>query len=198
MRDLYHRGCAAIAACGVALAAQAANVDTASRDACKQALPQVAQGVAGLLEPVRRDSHCVAGDFNGDGKPDLLMVVKVLVAKVPAAAGVKVTYPFHDRDGEKGRLQLLALHSTAGAGAGEWSRYEKLLLDGSSPILVLRHADGAGDLRRVTRQSKEVKALQVPVRRLRGEGVLLGTEAVDAVLYWDGKTYVLHEDPAGP
>lgn len=178
--------------------AHGASIDAPSRAACQAAWAQAAPALAGVLEPVRRDGHCVAGDFNGDGKPDLLMVVRVLVARVPAAAGVKVTYPFYDRDGEKGRLQLLALHSTPGAGGGEWGRYDKLLLDGSSPILVLRHADGAGDLRRVTRQSKEVKMLQVPVRRMRGEGVLLGTEAVDAVLYWDGKTYVLHEDPAGP
>ncbi len=165
---------------------------------CKEAVPQVAKALAGVLEPVRRHGHCMSGDFNGDGRPDVLMVVKVLTAGAPAGANIKAIYPFHDKEGGKGRLQFLALHSTAASKPADWLRYDRLLLDGASPILVLRHPEMASDMERVSQRSSEVAELQVPRRQMRGEAVLLGTEAVSAILYWNGKTYVFHEDPAGP
>lgn len=178
--------------------AQAASPDLLSREVCKEALPQVASTLAGVLEPVRRAGHCIAGDFNGDGKPDVLMVVKVLAAGAPSGAAVRTIYPFYDKEGAKGRLRFLALHSTPASGPADWLRHDRLLLDGESPILVLRHEETSGDLERVTRRSKEVTELRVPRRHMRGEAVLLGTEAVSAILYWNGKTWVFHEDPAGP
>lgn len=196
----------AIAGLALATGAQAAPADLLTRELCKEALPQVAAEFAGVLEPVRREGHCLAGDFTGDGKPDVLMVVRVLAAGAPA--GVKTIYPFYDKEAGKGRLQFLALHAKAGnskAGnskAGDAQagtpRYDRLLLDGGSPILVLRHKQMTSDMERVTQRSRVMKELQVPVRQVRGEAVLLGTEAVSAILYWNGKTYVLHEDPGGP
>lgn len=193
----HRRLCSAIAAVSLA-SMPAAGADLLSQETCKDALPQVAQAFAGVLDPVRRAGHCIAGDFNGDGKPDLLMVVKVLVATVPAGAGVTTLHPFSEKDRTKGRLQFLVLHSTPGGAKGDWARYDKLLLDGSSPIMVLRHADIASDMKRVTPRSPEIKELQLPARKLRGDAVYLGTEAVSALLYWNGNTYVFHEDPAGP
>ena len=70
----------------------------------------MAKAYAGVLAPVRRDGHCLAGDFNGDGKPDVLMVVKVLVAQVPASSGIQAIPQFSAEPGDKGRLQFLALH----------------------------------------------------------------------------------------
>ena len=87
---------------------------------------------------------------------------------------------------------------TASSPLSAWARYDKLLLDGASPILVLRHADMASDMQRITARSPEVGELQLPRRRMRGDAVYLGTEAVSAILYWNGKKYVFHEDPAGP
>ena len=77
-------------------------------------------------------------------------------------------------------------------------RYDKLLLDGGSPILVLRSEKMDSDMVRVTQRARIVKDLEVPRAEMRGEAISLGTEAVEAVLYWNGKTYVFHEDPAGP
>lgn len=188
--------CIAIAGLALAAGAQAAAPDLLTRELCKEALPQVAAEFAGVLEPVQRQGHCLAGDFTGDGKPDVLMVVRVLAAGAPA--GVKTIYPFYDREAGKGRLQFLALHAKAGNAQADTPRYDRLLLDGGSPILVLRHGQMTSDMERVTQRSKVMKELQVPMRQVRGEAVLLGTEAVSAILYWNGKTYVLHEDPAGP
>jgi hypothetical protein len=204
MQTFYQRlrrGCMAIAALAMASGAHAAAPDLLSRELCRQVVPQVASAYAGVLEPVRRAGHCIAGDFNGDGKPDVLMVVKVLVASVPASAGIKTVYPFFDKDpaaAVKGRLQFLVLHSSAGSVPGAWTQADKLLLDGASPIMVLRHPDLASDMERITQRSPALKELQLPRRKLHGEAVMLGTEAVTAILYWSGTAWVFHEDPAGP
>ena len=187
----------ALAALATAPTIQAAGPDLLTRELCREVLPQVATAFAGVFAPVRRSGHCIAGDFNGDGKPDVLMVVKVLVDQVPPAAGLNILYPFFNHQRGKGRLQFLASHAPAD-GTTEWARYDRLLLDGGSPIMVLRYPDMASDMARITRRSPEVKALQLPPRALRGDAVHLGTEAVDAILYWDGKTYRFHEDPSGP
>jgi hypothetical protein len=187
----------ALSALILAASANAAVPDLLSRELCKQTVPQVRQAYAGIFAPSARADYCIAGDFNGDGKPDVLMVVKVLVDKVPATAGVKTLHTFWDLEG-KGRMQFLALHSTPANGMPSLAQYDKLLLDGGSPILVLRRDDIDADLLRVTPRSREVKGLAVPRGAMRGEGVYLTTEAVHAIVYWDGKRYVFHEDPAGP
>ncbi|HEX8479490.1 MAG TPA: FG-GAP repeat protein [Telluria sp.] len=201
MRDFRH-SCRllamTIAALSTTATAQAATPDLLSQEMCKTALPQATAAFAGVLAPIQRKGHCIAGDFNGDGKPDVVMVVKVLSAKLPTIAGLKTIHPFHHEGIGAGRLQFLALHSTAGAAMGDWMRYDKLLLDGGSPILVLRAEKMDSDMVRVTQRARIVKDLEVPRAEMRGEAISLGTEAVEAVLYWNGKTYVFHEDPAGP
>lgn len=187
----------AVAAFAAAGSAQAAKTDVLTQEVCKSALPHVARTYAGLLEPVRHKGFCIAGDFNGDAKPDALMVVKVRGGKLAATTGIRTIYPFFDEETPRDRMQFLALHSTP-TSKSDWSQYDKLLLDGGSPILMLDERDTESDMERVTRRSRDVKELQVPVRDMRGEGVSLQTQAVLAILYWNGKTYVFHEDPAGP
>jgi hypothetical protein len=161
-------------------------------------LPQVARAYAGILAPVQREGHCLAGDFNGDSKPDVLMVVRVLVDQVPPATGIKTVQAFGKDHAGKGRLQFLVLHSKANWGMPAFALYDKLLLDGDSPIMAQNHEKMASDMERITPRSRAVRELQLAPRQMRGDAVFLGTEAVDAILYWNGKTYVLHEDPAGP
>jgi len=190
--------CSLVLALAMQANAHAANAGLPRQDLCKDAVPLAAKAFAGVLEPVRSTGFCVTGDFNGDGKPDALMVVKVLVATAPASAKLRAIYPFGAKSADKGRRQFLALHSTPGSVAGDLAGYDKLLLDGDSPVMVLRHAEMASDMEVVTQRSKEIKELQVPRRQMRGEAVSLGMEAVPAILYWNGRTYVLHEDPSGP
>jgi hypothetical protein len=181
--------------------AHAGAVDPMSRDACKEALPYIAKEFAGVLEPIRRERHCLAGDFNGDGKLDVFVVVKVVTGKVPAAARIKTILPFNfgaTATQEKGRLQFLVLHSTPSGAVRDWAHYDRLLLDGVSSVLVLRDEKTDSDMERITPASEEVKQLKLPKRAMHGDGVYLMTEAVQAIIYWNGKTYVFHEDPAGP
>lgn len=188
----------AVAALAMAASAQAANANAPRQALCKNALPFVAKEFASVLEPVRREGFCLEGDFNSDGKQDLFMVVKVLVEKVPAAR-IRTIHPFgFEKGGDKGRRQFLALHSTTSSQPSDWARYERLLLDGSNPVLVLRDNETGSDMERVGQGSQDVKELRVPRRQMRGEGILIGTVAVSAVLYWNGKSYIFHEDPAGP
>jgi hypothetical protein len=199
MKHLSNRLSAlAIAGATIAIGAQASAADPMSREICKQVVPSVGKQYAGILQPIAREGHCLAGDFNGDGKPDAIMVVKVLVGKVAPTTGIKTLPTFWEQTHEKGRLQFLALHSTASAAASAWDKYDRLLLDGNSPILVLRREEMVSDMLRVTPRSREVKELQVPRKDMRGDGMHLDTEAVSAILYWNGKKYVFHEDPAGP
>jgi hypothetical protein len=184
--------------CALGTSASATQPAPSSQPLCKEAVAHVAKTFTGVFAPDTRASHCRAGDFNGDGKPDVLMVVKVLVDKPPAAAGVRTLPTFGAETAGKGRRQFLALHSTAASAAPGWQAYEKVLLDGISPVLVLNHLDVGDDLQVVSPRSKEVRGLQAPARKMRGAGVYLTTEAVDALLYWDGKAYVFHEDPEGP
>jgi len=184
--------------CALGASAHGAQPATAGQHLCKDAAAHVAKTFTGVFAPDMRASHCRVGDFNGDGKPDVLMVVKVLVDKPPATAGVKTLATFGTETAGKGRRQFVALHSTSASAASEWPAYDKLLLDGMSPVLVLNHLDVGDDLQVVSPCSKEVRELQAPSRKMRGVGVSLTTEAVDALLYWNGKSYVFHEDPEGP
>lgn len=188
----------AIAGATLVAGAQTWAADLMSREICKEVVPSVARQYAGILQPIAREGHCLAGDFNGDGKPDAIMVVKVLVGKVAATTGIKTLPTFWEQAYGKGRLQFLALHSTAGSAPSAWEKYDRLLLEGESPILVLRREEMKSDMLRVTPRSREVTELAVPRKDMRGDGIHLDTEAVSAILYWNGKKYVFHEDPAGP
>jgi len=165
---------------------------------CLDAVSYVAKSFAPVLVPATQPDRCLTGDFNGDGKADVILVTKVLADKLPATSNVKTLHTFGAENTGKGRLQFLALHSTSTSAAGEWAAYDKLLLDGDSPVLVLKHPDVENDLQRVSPRSKEVRELQAPSRKMKGDAVYLTTEAVSAILYWNGKSYVFHEDPAGP
>jgi len=198
-KNLRERLClVAIAALSLIAGAPVLAADLMSREICREVVPLVAKQYAGTLQPIAREGHCMAGDFNGDGVPDVIMVVKVLVAKVPPKSGIKTVTTFGKSGGETGRLQFLALHSTANSANTRWENVDKLLLDGDSPILVLRREEMKSDMQRVTARSREAKELQVPRGAMRGDGVQLDTEAVSAILYWNGKKWVFHEDPAGP
>lgn len=146
-----------LALCALSVSAHATVAPTPSQQLCQDAVAHVAKTYAGVFAPDKRASQCLAGDLNGDGKPDVLMVVKVLVDRPPAAAEVKLLPTFGAETSGKGRRQFLALHSTSASTASQWSAYDKLLLDGISPVLVLNHLDVEDDLKLVGPRSHEVR-----------------------------------------
>ena len=155
----------------------------------------------GAVEPVKGfKPYFLAGDFNGDGVPDLLVVVRVkgrrgeLPKDVrlinPFGFGSKVVFPTDPA--KDNRLAIAIIHG--------WKSSQppaKFLLIGDSPILTLQYnratsgrAEDASDLMSlITRRGRRMKGQKFPTTA-KGDVVLLFTEVGDnGVLYWNGRTY---------
>jgi hypothetical protein len=145
---------------------------------------------AGLQILTAKTPNNWQGDFDGDGKPDSLQAVAV-------AANFQPTE----------RMQMLNL-------------WDKAALKPPSPMaLSLKHGNGNQEfllyaatyftspiwrspqlpLEIIQQGSPIHKLWQKQVKALKGDGIVLSTEAgVDTLLYWDGKTYRLFLPPEQP
>ena len=153
----------------------------------------------------------LTGDFNGDGAQDALIVVRLksraseLPKDVkllnPFARGAEPTFPVDPSANPT--LALAIIHGrrtgwqTAPAG--------KFLLVGESPVLALendraisKYPEGQVKLMEIIKRSGRRRrgAFRAPATA-KGDSVLLGTEAADSILYWDGKTYRWQETEGG-
>jgi hypothetical protein len=147
----------------------------------------------------------LTGDFNGDGRQDILIVTWIKGGQNELAPGIRLINPF---DYGEGRVVLpsnpaakpmLALAIIHGDQTG-WKTARpsgKFLLVGESPILILAtdralsiHPQDRVKLMEVmSRRAKRRRGSIWPPRAAKGDSILLPTEATDSILYWNGKTY---------
>lgn len=171
------------------------------------------------VEPVTRfKPFYVTGDFNHDRAEDLLAVVRLKARRERLPAGVRVINPFGYGDvqspnesasapGPGVTLALAVIHG----GPGGWRTGDpvaRFMLLGGSPVLILDHgratSSNPADARdllslipRTDARQRRAYARMKPPAAARGDWVLVPTEAAEALIVWDGKTYRYVEDPEG-
>ena len=153
----------------------------------------------------------LTGDFNGDGAQDVLIVVRLKSRASELPKDVKLLNPFArgakpSFPADPSAEPTLALAIIHGSRAGwQSSPAGKFLLVGESPILVLendratsKYPEGQVGLLGIIKRSGRRRrgALRAPAAA-KGDSVLLGTEAADSILYWNGKTYRWQETEGG-
>jgi hypothetical protein len=154
------------------------------------------------LEPVTGfRPFYLTGDFNGDGMPDLLVVVLIKRRRSELPKDVRVLNPFYnDRSygpnyptdpAAKPTLAFAVIHGTK---AG-WKTSEsagKFLLVGPSPILIMEYdrekSDPNGGIELKRKRSTPRKGGWPPAAA-KGDSIYLPTEGSDSILYWNGTTY---------
>jgi hypothetical protein len=153
----------------------------------------------------------LTGDFNGDGAQDILIVVRLKGRRSELERDVKVLNPFY-RTGEptfptdpaaKPTLALAIIHGT-NAGWKTPQPAAKFLLLGESPVLILEndratsgHSEDAKNLMEILSKRGKRRAASRPPAAAKGDAILLGTEAAESILYWNGKTYRWAESEGG-
>lgn len=153
----------------------------------------------------------VTGDFNGDGAEDILIVVRLKGPRAALESDVKIYNPFGrpkaifpDDAAANPRLALAIIHGSR-SGWQTPPALEKFLMFGDSPVLILNNsravstepADKKGLMELLTKRSKRYKADGWPRPAAKGDSIVLGTEATDSILYWNGKNYRWEEAAGG-
>jgi hypothetical protein len=153
----------------------------------------------------------LTGDFNGDGAADLLIVVRVKGPRSELESDVKLYNPFERPKAvypaNPAANPTLALAIIHGSRPG-WQTppaLEKFLLLGESPVLILNYGRVAStelqdkkDLMELLRKrSTKYRADGWPPAAAKGDSIVLGTEATDSILYWNGKNYRWEEAAGG-
>lgn len=163
------------------------------------------------VEPVTRfRPYHLTGDFNHDRAEDLFVVVRLKARRDALPPGVKVVNPFGYDDAGGNASPSLAFAVIHG-GPGGWragNAAARFLLAGGSPVLILSHeratsvdVSGTRNLmelvaRADARKRRSYARMKLPASA-RGDWVLVGTEAAEALVYWNGTTYRYTEDPEG-
>lgn len=156
--------------------------------------------------------NSLTGDFNGDGIKDLLIIVRLrarrselpkdVIVLNPFGRGAKPEFPSDPNTEPK--LAIAILHGSK-AGVGNSAFSGKYLLVGESPVLILEDsratsntAEDRNDLMELIRKRRTRARGQTRApAAARGDAILLGTEAADSILYWNGKTYRWQESEGG-
>jgi hypothetical protein len=169
---------------------------------CASAKDEVARRFGTSLVPATKfKPYCLTGDFNGDHNVDAFMAVKIhslpknLAAIIPMYKTRPGERPNPDNYPAAGQYAYLALHSTR---QNDWTGASIHLLGGSSPVMMMEPSSESGaTMQKLPRHARLLRDLGVPASS-KGDGIVVPTVAVDAAIFWDGKTYQFYEDPAGP
>jgi hypothetical protein len=147
--------------------------------------------------------YYLRGDFNGDGAQDIVIVVRINGSRSDLAADVKIYNPFErpkaiypENPATNPTLALALIHGSR-PGWQTPPALEKFLLFGQTPILILNHsravsseaADKNGLMELLTKRSTKYRGDGWPPATAKGDSIVLGTEATDSILYWNGKAY---------
>jgi hypothetical protein len=153
------------------------------------------------VEPVKGfKPYYLIGDFNGDGRQDALVVVRMKTAGAELPKDLRLMNPFRDLPkvdarNEK-RLALAIIHDWKAPQPGA-----KFLLIGESPVLTLQYdravsgrAENARNLMSLMkRRGPRPKGQKFPPTA-KSDVILLITEVGDnSMLYWDGRSYCWKE-----
>jgi hypothetical protein len=155
--------------------------------------------------------YYLTGDFNGDGAQDILIVVRIKGSRAELAPDVKIYNPFErpkaiypEDPAANPTLALAVIHGSR-PGWQTPPALEKFLLFGQSPTLILNYsratsseaADKKGLMELLTKRSTKYRGDGWPPATAKGDSIVLGTEATDSILYWNGKTYRWEEAAGG-
>ncbi|HEV7683055.1 MAG TPA: hypothetical protein VGO68_13080 [Pyrinomonadaceae bacterium] len=153
----------------------------------------------------------MTGDFNGDGARDILVVVRIKGSRTELAPDVKIYNPFErpkaiypEDPATNPTLALAVIHGSK-PGWQTPPALETFLLFGQTPILILNYsraasseaADQKGLMELLTKRSTKYRGDGWPPATAKGDSIVLGTEATDSILYWNGKTYRWEEAAGG-
>lgn len=145
----------------------------------------------------------LTGDFNGDGARDILIVVRIKGPRAELASDVTLYNPFERPKAvfpaNPSANPTLAFAITHGNKPG-WQTppaLEKFLLLGQTPILILNYGrvtsaapqDRNELMELLGKRSVKFRADGWPPAAAKGDSIVLGTEATDSILYWNGKNY---------
>lgn len=155
--------------------------------------------------------YYLIGDFNGDSTQDILIVVRIKGPRAALESDVKIYNPFErpkavypDDPAANPTLAFAIIHGSR-PGWRTPPALEKFLLFGQSPILVLEYSrvtsseasDRKDLLELLTKRGTRYKADGWPPAAAKGDSIVLGTEATDSILYWNGKNYRWEEAAGG-
>jgi len=202
------------------LVAIGASALTAQTSAPKKASPSQTAAIAEVLRASYGSTveavtgfkpFYVSGDFNGDGAQDILVVVRIKGPRSDLPGDVKLYNPFERPKAifpaDPAANPTLALAIIHGSRPG-WQTppaLENFLLLGSSPVLILNYARATSSepqdrkdlMELMKKRAKRRPGDDWPPPAAKGDSIVLGTEATDSILYWNGKNYRWEEAAGG-
>jgi hypothetical protein len=194
----------------------------ASAQTTKQTKANQANQTAGVTEALKAsfgsaleavtafNPFYLTGDFNGDGAQDIVIVARIKGRRGDLPPDVKVLNPFYRVAGPayptdpaaKPTLAFAIIHGTK-AGWKNAPMAEKFLLVGESPILIMENDRATGrpedakNLMEIKSKLGKRRGATWPPAAARGDSIILETEAINSILYWNGKTYRWEEAEGG-
>jgi len=156
------------------------------------------------VEPVTAfKPYYLTGDFNRDGAQDVLIVVRIKGPRAELTPGVNIYNPFgrpkavFPSDPIANPTLALAIIHGSQPGWQTAPALEKFLMLGETPVLILNYSrvtstelqDKKNLMELLGKRSTKFRGDGWPPAAAKGDSIVLGTEATDSILYWNGKNY---------